>query len=77
MEEYSLIRGKFIACIGSDKIKHCPFCGGYPSLIKGIRGSEHILYISCELCGASGEKFGSKFEQEARKEAIEAWNKRI
>lgn len=59
-----------------EELKNCPFCGGVASLTGGFRGSRNIFYVQCNECNSIGEKFGSKFEDEVKQSAINAWNKR-
>lgn len=58
-------------------LKPCPFCGCHADITGGVRGSANIFYVHCTNCNSIGEKFGSKWEDEAKIKAIEAWNKRI
>lgn len=61
----------------NDELLPCPFCGGDAMLTGGARGSANVFYVSCNSCNAIGEKFGSKFEDEVKQQARDAWNKRI
>ena len=60
----------------SEELKACPFCGHNASIVRGCRSSQNIFYIRCNICEAIGEKFSSKVPDEAKLQAIEAWNKR-
>ena len=70
--------------IKSDKIKKCPFCGGFGKLLKRnktvVNGNlEYNCYVTCTKCGARGARFLFKdFESRsvARKVAVDTWNRR-
>ena len=57
------------------KLKPCPFCGGKAVFALGEKyRKEHIQesdWIECSSCGAETAYFDS------RKEAAEAWNRRV
>ena len=70
------------------KYKHCPWCGGSPSLrAKSLGGSRgmgypgHFLYyMQCDTClsTAPGGKWDDIYNstEDAKRIAIEVWNKR-
>jgi len=68
-----------------DTVKHCPFCGGVPTLRNTHTAS---YWLECSGCDTKvgGKVFGyDKYSidltlldhQKAKTSAIEAWNKRV
>jgi len=55
------------------ELKHCPFCGGEPSLSLGQIGIDIVIayYIECIDCASSTDM---KYDLA---EAIKLWNKRV
>ena len=51
-----------------EKLKHCPFCGGFGGISKNIYGTHYC--VRCCSCGCSTEYFSYQDE------AVEAWNRR-
>ncbi len=76
-----------------DKLKPCPFCGGNPTLRRCSTGTNGLKYfagyeVTCDGCRmARTKQFETVFdfelngelvfEKDGRKEAIEAWNRRV
>lgn len=57
------------------KLKPCPFCSGEAV----IKPAGFYLHIECSICQSRGTPFNtdtSDFTYDAKKEAIEAWNRR-
>lgn len=55
-------------------LKPCPFCGGKARLVY----RELVSCVVCRKCGASGDIYIDSYEVgDGKKEAAEAWNKRI
>ena len=59
----------------SERLKPCPFCGGKAKLRAFALhfGAEmpYAFYVGCDDCEASSNHY------DYRKEAIEAWNRRV
>lgn len=59
----------------SEELKPCPFCGGKPTLHKGVVAFNDYE-VQCE-CGINGPNFGSLDEVPyPREEAVSHWNTR-
>lgn len=62
------------------ELKNCPFCGGQASVSQGCSlfdKKQQYEFVSCELCGGrTARYFHSQYGNEARNEAINAWNRR-
>lgn len=57
-----------------EKLKPCPFCGGKAF----VRYVMPCSTVQCEKCGASTGVFSDWYEEaDGRKEAIDAWNRRV
>lgn len=67
-----------------ERIKPCPFCGGYSLLERSsktvVKGKvEKCCYVRCVKCDARGSRFVySEFDnvETSRKMAVINWNKR-
>ena len=70
------------------ELKPCPFCGGEAFLEEGTRAFIHgkstrVAYIRCRRCNARSNRYDlaefgkTSTSAEARKLAVEAWNRRI
>ena len=60
-------------------IKPCPHCGGDALPDRRVVGEVWWWAVYCNECNARGEEFiaaGKLTDEDARAEAIEAWNKR-
>jgi len=53
------------------KLKPCPFCGGKAHVVDGMLSLTSLAV--CDKCGAAVTFYGN----EAEREVIEAWNKRV
>lgn len=56
-----------------DAMKECPFCG---SNVLGIGGVGVIQRGSCHACGAVGPAGTGATADDAKRAALEAWNRR-
>ena len=63
------------------KLKSCPFCGGEAVLNHGhmiTATGQYLANVKCSECGiASRVVWSTDSPEEAVKEAIEAWNRRV
>lgn len=57
----------------SEKLKHCPFCGGDAEL----SNFETMSEVICKKCGAKSRLIESSSKYCSDEKAIEAWNRRI
>ena len=66
------------------ELKPCPFCGGEAKVQKDVHsidgGLRLFYYVRCCLCGAIAgfklECYPRQKEHKAKREAIDAWNRR-
>lgn len=57
------------------EIKRCPFCGGEAKLMASAFFT-HDAYVRCKNCGASTLVHSSASREDAKLNAIKAWNNR-
>lgn len=59
----------------TEKLKNCPFCGGEGRIRSGAFFT-CIAEVRCEQCGVRTMEYKSASSEDAKLQAIGAWNRR-
>ena len=58
------------------ELKHCPCCGGKASLYTGAFFTS-VAQVRCKQCGIMTMEYKSASPEDAKLQAIAAWNRRV